>query len=1051
MTFQIVGAGAGSGKTHHIQTTLTGWIAAAEVVPDRVLAVTFTEAAASELKERLRGALLDAGRPRDAVAIGRAYVSTIHALGLRIVTEHAFAAGLSPGPRMIEAAEAELLLRRAIAESDVLQEITADLASFGYRTVKRGADWASAADMFRADLRAVIARLDGLGDYAADETLANEAAAALAADWGEVAADGTPLDDALRRTVQSQLDAFPDGIATPDMKDGPRKTFETDHRALRRIRDQDILSDWSWWQSLRDLRLTKRGCPTPEGYDDLAQGVMAAADALPRHPGPRNQACRHLTALIRGAQDVRARYAEAKTRLGAIDYGDMIAGAERVLRAMPDALASMLGGLDCVVVDEFQDTNPVQFALLARLIEAVPRTILVGDAKQAIMGFQGADPRLSQALARAHPDAASTLDRNWRSVPGIMDFANDIGAGLFADYTPLAPQRTATGADPVIEVLQIAKGRASRAPSARPYHHVATRIRDLLDDPVEIADRATGAPRPAAAPDIAVLCRTHSQVETYAQALRDLGVPVDVEETGWHDAPAVAATRAALAFAADPRDTLSGLTFACLGPPRLPLEDGLAALADGRFTELDALAPLATLAPALNGWPAPRALAAVRAAAGIDAWAAALPDPDRTMADLARLAAEASAFAISDPATRAAAGLHGWCARAFLAWLAVRVSAGDGSDRRPDPNAAAGRGVRLLTWHASKGLEWPVVVVAGLDATVAERPGTPRIAFEGWDDPATLLSRARLRWHPKAAAPEIAERFATDRRPDAARTERCLAYVALTRARDRLILEWPAWEKPENDTLFRLLGEEAGLTLAPGGVAVTGCHHPARLVACPEGMPAAFDEPSAPPPPVPYVQPGRLVAPPPPGPEHILRPSAAAEGDALWNLQVQRIGPALPPDAFESAQARGTVLHLALRTLMARPDRRDALSAATGLADATVAALAGQAAGLVAALDADGLSERLHELPFEVASADGSALRGIADLVARYAAGQATAVIDFKSPAPGDPADALDGYLGQLHCYATAVRSLWPEARVSRLGVFFLGSGTLVWGAPASR
>ena len=164
-----------------------------------------------------------------------------------------------------------------------------------------------------------------------------------------------------------------------------------------------------------------------------------------------------------------------------------------------------------------------------------------------------------------------------------------------------------------------------------------------------------------------------------------------------------------------------------------------------------------------------------------------------------------------------------------------------------------------------------------------------------------------------------------------------------------------------------------------------------------------------------------------------------------------RVGSALPPDAFESAQARGTALHLALRTLMARPDRRDALPAATGLADATVTALAGQAAELVAALDAEGLSERLHELPFEITSSDGGTLRGIADLVARDAARGATAVIDFKSPAPGDPVDAIDGYLGQLHCYATAARALWPDARVSRLGVFFLGSGTLVWGAPASR
>ncbi|WP_245190736.1 UvrD-helicase domain-containing protein [Jannaschia formosa] len=68
-------------------------------------------------------------------------------------------------------------------------------------------------------------------------------------------------------------------------------------------------------------------------------------------------------------------------------------------------------------MDEFQDTNPVQFALLARLVEGAQRVLLVGDAKQSVMAFTGADARLSGALAAAHPEALETLDRNWRSVP----------------------------------------------------------------------------------------------------------------------------------------------------------------------------------------------------------------------------------------------------------------------------------------------------------------------------------------------------------------------------------------------------------------------------------------------------------------------------------------------------------------------------------------------------------------------------------------------------------------------------------------------------------
>ncbi|MCF4115653.1 UvrD-helicase domain-containing protein [Rhodovulum sulfidophilum] len=116
---------------------------------------------------------------------------------------------------------------------------------------------------------------------------------------------------------------------------------------------------------------------------------------MARHPGPKNEAAQRLQMLLAGAQEVRRLFAQAKERLGVVDFGDMIARAEALLRARPEAVAAMMDGIDCVIVDEFQDTNPVQFALLAHLIKAAPRVVLVGDGKQAIMGFQGADARLS--------------------------------------------------------------------------------------------------------------------------------------------------------------------------------------------------------------------------------------------------------------------------------------------------------------------------------------------------------------------------------------------------------------------------------------------------------------------------------------------------------------------------------------------------------------------------------------------------------------------------------------------------------------------------------
>src|SRR5471032_146994 len=97
----VVPAGAGSGKTHLIETTLRGWIGEGSVRPDRIVAVTFTEAGASELRQRIRQALLKEGRTEDALSLDRSYVSTIHGFGTRLLRENAFAVGHSPSPRLL--------------------------------------------------------------------------------------------------------------------------------------------------------------------------------------------------------------------------------------------------------------------------------------------------------------------------------------------------------------------------------------------------------------------------------------------------------------------------------------------------------------------------------------------------------------------------------------------------------------------------------------------------------------------------------------------------------------------------------------------------------------------------------------------------------------------------------------------------------------------------------------------------------------------------------------------------------------------------------------
>ena len=1029
----LVPAGAGAGKTYHIQKTLADWVEAGTVAPGRILAVTFTEAAASELRERVRAELMARGRIADALDLDHAYMGTIHALGQRLLTEHAFAAGRSPRARLLSEPERDLLIRREMTHCAALAPVMRDLSRFGYA-------WdflsgTSAEDAFRARLLQTVDLIRGLGDRATDPAILTPALAALRDGYGKPDADGDALTDALRRAVIALLDAFPANLAPlyPDNKSA-RDAFANNHRDLRRAaRPGALTRDWALWQKLRGLRLSNNRTKTPEGYDDLARAVIDAADALPRHPGPLADAQAHLEALVTGAQQVLAAYDAAKRRAGLIDYADMIVQTEALLRRDPAILSAVAGEIDCVVIDEFQDTNPVQFALLWRLAQAAPRALIVGDTKQSIMGFQGADPRLSAALQEAHPQTVTPLDRNWRSDPRIMGFVNALGPALFADYQPLTPQRAETGA-PALEALVLPRQKADPMPDC-----VANRVADLLEGDTEVFDKTTDTMRPARPADIAVLCYTHAKCSAVAAAIEARGLPVRIRQPGWLTAPAMRAARAALAYAADPSDRLAALTFAALGPPAMPLREALAAAVDGTLDALDALEALRAFNAAADIRPVAETVAAVLRATGLRDWAAGLADPAQAVADLARLEAEAAEFDAAEASLRAAADYHGCGLPVFLGWIAGQTDRG--WDRHPDPDGWSGTGIEIVTWHSAKGREWPITVVAGLDRKIAAHPGTLTAEFDRFDDLGDVLAHAGLSWLPDFAAPEAQAPFAEAHRAEDERAAARGLYVALTRARDRLILALPAEKKDREETerMVDMLRDRAGLTLGDGEIRLG--ETPFAAVVTP-GNPEAPEPVAA----EATVQPGfgtprdLPAAPQTPWRRSPSTLTAAAPVDRR-SLRTEAFGPAIAETRTDSATDRGTAWHHGLRVALARPDLLDRLPATTGLNPESCAQIAAQAHALKAWLFLQGYHTFSFELPLQTVAPDGSETNAILDLLAEGQGG--LLIVDHKSGPCPDPAARFATYRPQLDAYAALVRARWPDKPLHGTAINWMSEGTV--------
>lgn len=1037
----IVPAGAGAGKTHQIKTTLSAWVKGNLVSPERILAVTFTEAAASELRERIRAGLLAEGLVNQALAVERAYVSTIHGLGLRLLTEHALAAGASPQPRHLGDAERDLLIRQALAQAKALDPIKNDPERFGYKP-----NWqkgSTVEDALRGKVLAMIDLLRGLGEKGSDPSLIAPALARLETVYGSALETPQAAQDALHGAILAMLDKFPDGGVGKISAKGPKEALEKDLALFQRVRaDPTLLDrDWGLWQSLRGLFTSNTQSKTPPPYDDLAHAIIAAAEVVQHHPGPLADAKLHFSCLVACAQEVMQTYEARKKALGLIDYADMISGAEKLLRENPSVRQAVLDEIGCVIIDEFQDTNPVQFALLWQLGAHAPRTLLVGDVKQSIMGFQGADPRLSEALANARPDATQPLEKNWRSTPAVMEFVNALGRGLFGlKYNPLEPTRPAV-AGPALEILQITRGRRVRNHSTPP-EHIAERITTLLNSAETVIDRHNDLPRRVRPSDIALLVCRHATAGRYAEELRARGVPVRISEDGWATSNVIQAARAALFYAANPADAHAGLLLRTIGPDPLPLQTALTRQIEGTLADDSILMRLAGISDQVARLSVAAGLDLVLNAAGLRTWADRQADAPQPRADLLRLEAEAEAFGQAHRDLKAASGFHGETAKVFLGWLDARANDRD-FDRHPDPSADSAEAVEIVTWHASKGREWPITVVAEFDDDIEERAGSTATQFDALDridDMAVVLGSAQLIHTPTFHAPEAQRRFIENRRPAFEATGRNLLYVALTRARDRLILEWPAFvkerdkETPGASCLFHILKDACRPVVGENSLTIGTTDCAAKIVKVPDTAamtPLNGDVQLGQTPRLGEAEPAASVGLTP----WRIQPSQALGGVAPSSRNI-RLGDAWP--VLPNTAARGTALHLALRTYLIRPDLADRLPAATGLDGDTLQRTAQRAVALQSWLRDEGFSDLRCEVPFVSHTPQGAEIAGVIDLLALGKDG--ALLVDHKT---GGQAQGLGPYWAQLESYAALMPALFPDHPLRGVMIHWVDHGTL--------
>ncbi len=795
----IVGASAGSGKTHRLTQEViraVGGDGVHAVALEGLFAVTYTRKAHAELAARIRRKLVRKRAFDEAMRLPLAYLGTVHAACLRLIQEFALDAGLSPEVDVLADDRGKLMRQALHAVLSPAQRARLDALSkrleLRYDSRIRRHDWLGPVgdimDLARAN------RI-GPGDLGA---MALRSAESLVALFPEPERDGVALDAALADAMDAALTSL------SSTSDSTKKTMDVLlflDGARQRHADGELA--WRDWAKLASLHPSK-AC---ERHVDRLREVAARHEAHPR----LHEDVREMTrAIFDAAAEGLSGYQAWKRRRRLVDYVDMLDGA-LVLLDDPRVAAELSARLELAVIDEFQDTSPLQLALFMKVHALAGRSIWVGDRKQCIFEYAGADPRLMDQVASWVERDGGAKDRllgNYRSRPELVTACSALFAaaleahGFTRDEVVAVAARDGKGLEdlPPFGLFRLEVSNQGEAAQA-----VAEGIGRMLATPAEtpVIDRVTLSPRPVRAGDIAVLVATNAEAMALADALHARGTRSALAREGLLATPEGTLADSALRWLVDAGDSLAAATIDALTgfeglSPEPWLEDLLQR--SGEPSDLEPSGWRASLARVREDLPvlAPRealdgALVALDAVGLCARW----PDPAQRVANLDALRALAAAYEDRCQKEREAATVAGLL-RYFdtirePALQGDELVAADHQHVLADDDA-----VTVCTYHKAKGLEWPVVILGSLDRE--ER----RDAFEVCPETDVLdldagapLAGRWIRYWPwpfgpiekvplAAAAARSAEGRRVAEREEKERAR--LLYGGFTRARDHLVL-----------------------------------------------------------------------------------------------------------------------------------------------------------------------------------------------------------------------------------------------------------------------
>ena len=805
----FVEAGAGTGKTTQLVERVVNLVLDRDIALRDIAAITFTEAAAAELRDRIRvaferEALASAGDRRDrsvaAVADSdQAAITTLHGFARRILAEHPLAAGLPP-------------------RVEIADEIESQLA-FEHR-------WERFVDGLYADPRletllerAALTGVELEQRYPNHATL-KDVAAILSQSWDRLSpiavrtveplgpVDFAPFDDAVAELAEVRESC----VDPTDKLCGHLDVLLPELQQLVEIVDPNhklsALRDAGEWK--------KSGFGTAAAWGRDAKEVRAYVDAVNTAKQRVTTSAAHgvlerLRILI--SREILAA-AESRRSDGRLEFHDLLVLARTVLHDSDPARRSLHDRYRCLLLDEFQDTDPIQIELAVQIAGAIDgderrawsdvlveagRLFFVGDPKQSIYRFRRADIELFLAARDRYgaDDCLVRLSTNFRTVEPIVNWVNQLFLQLMPEenpgrqpkYEPLTAHRQPSAAGDHRPVRLGGPHSAGRAADLREAEaaDVAAVIADVRDRPDAwpVFDAELGTWRPGRLTDVTILVPTRTSVPYLRAALDAAAIPYRLDTgTLVFDTQEIRDLLSAVRAVDDPTDEAS--VVAALRSPLYGCSDVelfTYTRGGGRWnpaTEpppglVEAGHPVAMAMTHLHGlwrerWWLRPADVVERIIRERRAMLAAFGDerPREVWRRLRFLLDQARSF---DDA-------GGGGLRAFTDWAELQQS---GASRVHEPLLAEtdDEAVRVMTVHGAKGLEFPITILSGMTTRPSSRRSGANVIWNG-DEPEIKVGSKVLtdNFDPRV---EVEDEMDVDEKLR-------LLYVAATRARDHLVV-----------------------------------------------------------------------------------------------------------------------------------------------------------------------------------------------------------------------------------------------------------------------